>query len=69
MTTGIEDDGSVIDAIESAEAQVKEFVDCHDDDDQIAGEELERVFALAYGRPADASDRQTGLWSLICAAV
>lgn len=49
--------------------EVQEFVDSHDDDDDIDDAELERMFRLAYDREPDEDDREAGLWSLICAAV
>jgi hypothetical protein len=48
--------------------EVREFIASYEDADRIPEEELERVFALAYERPADDEDREVGLWSLICAA-
>lgn len=51
------------------DAEVRDFVAAYDDDDDIPADELERVFALAYGRAADDEDRETGMWSLICASV
>jgi hypothetical protein len=49
--------------------EVREFIGSYEDDDEIDEAELERVFRLAYGRRADDEDRETGLWSLICASV
>jgi hypothetical protein len=49
--------------------KVREFVSSHEDDDDFDDEELERMFLLAYDREPDDSDRETGLWSLICAAI
>lgn len=49
-------------------AEVREFVESYQDDDEIDDDELVRIFHLAYDRDPDYKDRETGLWSLICAA-
>jgi hypothetical protein len=53
------------------EAEVREFVEAHQDDDEFDDEELVRMFVLAYDREPDESEREQpgGLWSEICAAV
>lgn len=56
-------------AEQEAAKKVRQFVRSYQDDDDIPEEDLERVFALAYGRPADDQDRAEGLWSHICASV
>lgn len=50
------------------EAQATEWVYDQDENGSIDQSELEAAFAALHGRPADASDREAGLWSLCCAA-
>jgi hypothetical protein len=47
----------------------REYVDSHEDDDDMDEDELEEVFVQVYGRKPDAKDRRDGIWSLICAGV
>lgn len=37
------------------------------DDEETVEKTLEELFEAIYSRPADSDDRETGLWSLICA--
>ena len=51
------------------EAEATEWVYAQDESDpSLPQDELEAAFAALYGRPADDEDRQSGLWSLCCAA-
>lgn len=52
-----------------AKTQVEQYIADHADDDEHDAAELEEIFASAYGRRPDDTDREQGLWSLICAAV
>ena len=49
--------------------EAKEWVHSHSDDDPLDDEDLVEVFTIIYERLPDADDKETGLWSLICAAV
>lgn len=49
--------------------EVREYVTTHSDDDDHDADELERMFAMAYGRQPDDEDRAEGLWSHLVAAV
>lgn len=48
---------------------VAAWMSLHKDSDDIPDEELVENFRLLYGRDPDATDREQGLWSLICAGV
>lgn len=54
---------------EWTEAQAREYVAAHDDDDSLDEDDLERAFAAMFGRKPDADERAEGLWSHLCAAV
>jgi hypothetical protein len=47
----------------------REYVACHEDEDDMDEDELADVFVQVYGRKPDAKDRRDGLWSLICAGI
>ena len=49
--------------------EVREYIESHEDGDVLDDEDLMRIFRLAYGHDPSDADRETGLWSLICAAV
>jgi hypothetical protein len=68
-TSGLKGIGFTLGTEIDHSAEVREFIDTYEDDDEIPAEELERVFRLAYGREATDEDRENGLWSLICAAI
>lgn len=51
----------------TTESEIREYVATHEDDDDHDQDELERLFALAYGREPDDQDREDGLWSHLCA--
>lgn len=46
-----------------------EFVNEHSDDDEMSDDELETAFIGLYERKPTRRDRETGLWSLLCAGV
>jgi hypothetical protein len=50
-------------------AATRDYVESHDDDDELDDSELTEVFTALYERAPDQSDRDTGLWSLIVAGV
>jgi hypothetical protein len=51
------------------EDALREYIEQGDDNDTVAPEELDRLFALVYGRKPDDKDREEGLWSHICAGI
>jgi hypothetical protein len=50
-------------------AEARAYIADHEDDDVMDDVDLEAVFLALHDRPADDHDRETGLWSLCCAAV
>lgn len=51
------------------EAQAKEYVAEHTDEDEHDEDDLEHAFAAIFGCRADESDRADGLWSHLCSEV
>ena len=49
--------------------EAENWVRSHNDDDNLADDELEAAFAAIFERAADGEDREQGLWSHLCAAV
>jgi len=47
--------------------QAAQWVQDHDDDDELDDGELDAAFAALYEREPDDEDRRVGLWSLLCA--